>query len=149
MQSCLFLQGASPGTPFEKFPTTARRPSMTTKNATSDTCPSCGKGWNTHHTLASVIGDKAHIQCHADGIPDTAEYRLRSELLIVYLNARAGRKAAEAKLLEVRQQAELDKQASEAELKRKFESKVETEANKKVAEVVAEIDADHKKALDD
>lgn len=117
---------------------------MSHSNQKNDACEKCGELWLTHHTLAGVSDDgKLSIYCYAQPLE-------KPDLALKYaLVTRAAKKALEAEVKTLKQQAELDKQAIAAEKKREFDSQVQTQVAARVAQDIAQIEADHKKALED
>lgn len=108
------------------------------QKTTNDTCTSCKKAWLTHHTLVNVSDDgKLSIHCHPQPVAKT-------DFVLKYvLEARAAKLEAQSALASFKKQVGLEKQASEAELQRKHDAKVEAAAEAKAEETRVELIATH------
>lgn len=109
------------------------------------TCQDCKKAWLPFHTFKSFRDDGLpELQCSRDELP-------MPDPFVRYIMSRASRiaeaRATITRLEEEAKQSVLDRQADDAELRRKHKSEVEAAANGKFEKLRAEFEAQHKAEL--
>lgn len=117
---------------------------MSQKNVQNDTCPKCKNGWLTHHTLKGVtLAGVVEISCYPTPVATM------DTVLKYVLETRAAKLAALAELQASKEEFVSYRQASEAELKREYEAKVEAEADRKAEQTRVALVSTHEALVRD